>query len=240
VSAGTTAGESNFQPRGEPLPKLADRSPLAYLLHALNQPLTGLQCAMEVALGRPRTPEQYVQGLREGLGLTERMRSLVEAIREVMDLEEDKSKAEERETFELRVLLREVLDDLEPVAEVKAVRMLIEGAEHFPMVLKASRRRMAGTVFRTLESALSLAAQGSEVLVETSGASSEGWIRVGWLAAGARAEFSRPELGLVVAQAGWEQASAEWERERMEDREAVTIRLSGARQAAGIPNLSYL
>ena len=60
---------------------------LAQLLHALNQPLTGLQCSMEVALAGPRTLEQYVQGLREGLVLTERMRALVEAIREVADVE---------------------------------------------------------------------------------------------------------------------------------------------------------
>jgi len=68
--------------------KTANRSPLAQLLHALNQPLTGLQCSMEVALGRPRTNEEYVQGLRQGLELTGRMRALVQAIREVAEVEE--------------------------------------------------------------------------------------------------------------------------------------------------------
>jgi hypothetical protein len=227
VSLGTIAGETTSPSSGQQLPKLADRSPLAYLLHALNQPLTGLQCAMEVALGRPRTPEQYVQGLRESLRLTERMRSLVEAIRAVMDLEEDKNIDDEQETVELRTLLREVVDDLEPVAEAKAVRMLLEVAEDFSVVLKASRRTLAGTVFRTLESALSLAAKGSVLLVEASGASSEAWIRVGWDEAAPSAEFSRPELGFVVAQAGWEQAGAEWERVRTENRETVTIRVPG-------------
>jgi hypothetical protein len=55
------------------------------LLHALNQPLTGLQCSMEVALASPRPIEYHVPRLREGLDLTERMRSLVDAIREVAD-----------------------------------------------------------------------------------------------------------------------------------------------------------
>jgi hypothetical protein len=228
VSSGTTAGETKFRLDGLPLPKLADRSPRAYLLHALNQPLTGLQCAMEVALARPRTLEQYVQGLRESLELTGRMRALVEAIREVADQEEDKNKSEERETIELRTLLREVVRDLEPVAAVKSVRMLSEGSEEFAATVRASRRRFAGTVFRLLESGLSLAARGSVMRVETSGASSEGWIRLGWQAAGPRSEFSRPELGLVVAQAGWEQAGAEWQRERTENRETVTIRLLSA------------
>jgi hypothetical protein len=40
------------------------------LLHGLNQPLTGLQCSMEVALAAPRTVEYYTQRLREGLELT--------------------------------------------------------------------------------------------------------------------------------------------------------------------------
>ena len=35
--------------------KTGKRSPLGQLLHALNQPLTGLQCSMEVALAVPRT-----------------------------------------------------------------------------------------------------------------------------------------------------------------------------------------
>src|ERR1700676_3753274 len=61
------------------------RSPLAHLLHALNQPLTGLQCSMELALSGPRRPEECVRTLREGLELTERMRILVEAIRELTD-----------------------------------------------------------------------------------------------------------------------------------------------------------
>ena len=69
------------------LEKMDARGPLAQLLHALNQPLTGLQCSMEVALASPRTVEQYAQGLREGLELTERMRALVEAIREVADVD---------------------------------------------------------------------------------------------------------------------------------------------------------
>ena len=59
------------------------RSPLAHLLHALNQPLTGLQCSLELALASPRRREEYVRTLREGLQLIERMRILVEGVREL-------------------------------------------------------------------------------------------------------------------------------------------------------------
>jgi signal transduction histidine kinase len=61
------------------------RNLLAHLLHALNQPLTGLQCSLELAAASPQRREEYVRTLREGLELTGRMRILVEAIRELAD-----------------------------------------------------------------------------------------------------------------------------------------------------------
>jgi signal transduction histidine kinase len=210
-----------------PLSKTAARSPLAQLLHALNQPLTGLQCSMEVALASPRTPEQYVRGLREGLELTERMRALVEAVREVVDVEEERN--QEPETTELTTVLREIVDDLAPVAEVKSVRLTLDCPAASGVAVRAGRRRMAIVVFRFLESVLSLAARGSALLIETGGAPAEGWIRVRWHGGRPPSAFSRPELGLLVAQAGWERAGAAWERERTEKLETVTVRLPNRR-----------
>jgi signal transduction histidine kinase len=197
------------------------RRPLEQLLHGLNQPLTGL-----------RTPEQYVQGLREGLELTERMRALVGAIREVVEAgeeAEEKQETERQETIELQSLLREAADGLGPVAEEKSVRITLESAapHPYPLSVRGERRRLGAVAFRFLESVLSLAARGSAVRVETGGEAGEAWIRIRWHAGRPRAEFSRPELGLLVAQAGWERVGAEWVRERMENRETVTVRLTG-------------
>jgi hypothetical protein len=209
------------------------RRPLEQLLHGLNQPLTGLQCSMEVALASVRTPEQYVQGLREGLELTERMRALVEAIREVVEAgqeqEEKKEETETQETIELQSLLREAADGLGPVAEEKSVRVTLEsaGPHPYPLSVRGERRRLGAVAFRFLESVLSLAARGSAVRIETGRELAEAWIRVRWHAGRPRAEFSRPELGLLVVQAGWERVGAEWVRERMENRETVTVRLTG-------------
>jgi signal transduction histidine kinase len=207
------------------LAKMEGRRPLAQLLHALNQPLTGLQCSMEVALASPRTPEQYAQGLREGLELTERMRALVEAMREVAD--QDEEKKDEPETTELTALVREVLDDLKPVAEAKSVCCTLEGCAVSPLAVRAGRRKLATVVFRLLESALSLAARGSALGIETGAAPAGGWMRLRWHAARPPSVFSRPELGLLVAQAGLERAGAEWERERTENLETLTVRLPG-------------
>jgi signal transduction histidine kinase len=223
------------------------RTPLERLLHALNQPLTGLQCSLEVALAAPRTVEYYQQRLREGIDLAERMRALVEAIREVAEGEtgsagvaaSTNSGAVARTV--VRPLLREVVEGLEPVAEAKKVRIVIENPAAFPLAIDMNRQRISSLLFRIIESALTLAERESEVRIEvrsevrtearieTGGcnaagpnAPAEALITIRWQ--GARApEFSRPELGLLVAQAGWEGAGAKWARERTGNLESVTV-----------------
>jgi signal transduction histidine kinase len=218
---------------GAALAHRGSRSPRAQLLHALNQPLTGLQCSMEVALASPRTLEQYAQVLRTGLELTGRMRALVEAIREVTDGEEENDgqpEATDLETMDLKTVLGEVLDDLGPVAEAKSVRITLEGAADFSLLAGMGHGRLSSLVFRTLESAQSLARPGTALRVEMGGGGADpvadqAWVRIGWTGGQGPAEFSRPNLGLLVAQAGWERTGAKWERERNGDVETVIVRL---------------
>jgi len=223
--------------------KIAGRSPLAQLLHALNQPLTGLQCSMEVALAGSRTPEQYRQGLRDGLALTERMRTLVEAIREVAD-SPDTNRLDENgnpnlnETTDFAAILRETVNDLKPVAESKAIRMEMELDCSFILVVRAGRQRLCGIVFRLLDSVLSLAAEGSAVKISTAEVStvkndaglaqSGDWLCIRWEAnEEGRQPSSRPELGLLVAQAGFERCGAEWQRVWDSKQDKLSIWLPG-------------
>jgi hypothetical protein len=220
------------------------RNPLERLLHGLNQPLTGLQCAMEVALASPRTVEQYVQGLRDGLELTERMRALVEAMRELVDETqardgEKKDSDQDEEAIDLKALLREVSEDLKPVAEAMGLRIALDCSGASSLMLAAGRQRLGGVAFRSVESILSMADVGSTVQIDCGDEAAEkmregktpeaqvqgSWIRVRWYAAASRAEFSRAELSLMVAQAGWEGAGATWMRERSQSLETITVRL---------------
>lgn len=207
-----------------PLPNMASRSVLAQLLHALNQPLTGLQCSMEVALATPRTPEQYARGLREGLELTGRMRALVEAIREVV--KDDEERQEEPEMTDLKAMLRSVVDDLLPVAEGKRVQITFDIPE---VSLPVPRRTFAAILFRLLDSALSLSARGSTLGIGASRQAGEKgsdvWIRTRWRAGTPQPQFFRPELGLLVGQAGWERAGGRWKREHNGDSETVILEM---------------
>ena len=216
--------------------KLTERSPLQQLLHALNQPLTGLQCSMEVALASPRTVDQYARGLREGLELTDRMRALVGAIREVTDMEEKTNAPRNHEGWsiaDLSAILKTTLDDLAPVAEVKSVRVEFEHNGAGTSALATAKRRTLETaIFRLLESGLGAAALGGALSIEL-GARAENtkaadWLRLRWQAGWPPSVAWRAEIGLLMSQAGFEQLGAAWERHCSGAMEMVTIRLRGA------------
>lgn len=227
--AGPSAAEALAPQRARDA-TLKGRSPLAHLLHALNQPLTGLQCSLELAAAGPRSIEQYVRTLRESLELTERMRILVEGIREVADTEPS-----DREQFE-PVLLDELLGgtvtDLLPVAECKGVRLLL--LRRAPLLVRAERRSLATLLFRLLDSALSLAAPGSDLRIVAAPDREQAALVVSWTPGSPpeHSPFSRPEVGLLIARAGWERAGAEWSHIRTGTSEAKSTAQSEAKYEA--------
>jgi hypothetical protein len=199
----------------------ADLSLFAQLLHGLNQPLTGLQCSLELALSGSHTAEQYLDCVRGGLELIERLRNLAAAMRELVEIEE--AGAEAPEIVELRLVLRDTADELQPVAEAKGVRIALDCAS---LPATAGRRGLTGAIFRALESALSLAAPGSTLSIEASAQPSSASVRIGWSgekATRSHGEFSRPELGLMLAQAGLRRAGVDWKRAQADVLESIIL-----------------
>ncbi len=198
------------------------RNPLAHLLHALNQPLTGLQCSLELAVSGPRRTEEYVRTLHEGLELTERMRILVEALRELTDIQPH---PERLETFQFDGLLRDTVDDLIPVADALGVQLMLMSSIPFPV--KADRRCLAGLIFRFIESALVLTQKGSDLQIVVTPEPEQVCLVVSWHPGPApeHSPFSRQELGLLIAQAGFQQAGAEWTSAEQKSLRSYTVRL---------------
>lgn len=210
------------------------RSPLQHMLHALKQPLTGLHCSLELALVGQRTPEQYVRTLREGLELAGRMSVLVAVIGELVENQEEASQehlqgnenegnglklgsvgAGEREVIALDTLLRQAVDELQPVAGAKQGQILLHC--NVPLPVYAARHPLAGVLFRFLDSALSLTAAGGDLRIRAHAESGQARLQVRW-DAGSEARgvdfSSRPELGLLLAEAGWKRLGGDWSRER--------------------------
>jgi hypothetical protein len=210
------------------------RSPLQHMLHALKQPLTGLHCSLELALVGKRTAEQYVQTLREGLELAGRMSVLVAALGELVEHHEEsqqehqqaheneghglvpgKAGSGQREVMALDALLRQVVDELQPVAGAKQGQILLHC--NVPLPVYASRPSLAGAVFRFLDSALSLTAPGGDLRIRAHAESGQARLQVRWDAGteAAGLDFSsRPQLGLLLAEAGWKRLGGDWSREK--------------------------
>jgi signal transduction histidine kinase len=217
---------------------------MAELLHALNQPLTGLQCSLEVTLAAPRTKEHYQKTLREGLVLTERLRLLVEALREVAEMQEgipedvqEGGADENAKPKEWTAILRQSVKELAPVAEAKGVNLAFElNPESNPVATFFSPATWRSAIFRLLDAAIAVTDSGSAVRMAGGVEDGRGWFRLGWSAAReeVKSQLSRPELGLLIAQASFEHSGAAWERRRTEEGEMVTVHLplASAAQAA--------
>jgi hypothetical protein len=208
------------------------RSPLQHMLHALKQPLTGLHCSLELALVGPRTPEQYVRTLREGLELAGRMSVLVAAIGELVENQPENQQehlqvneneenrlgpgnAGQREVIALDALLRQVVDELQPVAVEKQGQILLHC--NVPLPVYASRHKLAGALFRFLDSVLSLTAPGADLRIRAHPESGQARLQVRWDAGTEATKLdlsSRPELGLLLAEAGWKRLGGDWSREK--------------------------
>lgn len=217
----TTAIQLSPSPRGTAL--LQGRSPLAHLLHALNQPLTGLQCSLELAASGPRPTEQYIRTLRDGLELTTRMRILVEALRELAELQS--ANADRAEAFPLDVALLDAVEELQPVAEARVVR--IQVSVKTPLPVRTDHPRLVTLLFRLLASALSLCREGSDLKVVAAPEDDQASVMVSWHAGKLpeHSPFSRPELGLLIARAGWEHLRGEWTEDRSGNTESILLRL---------------
>jgi len=202
---------------------LKERSPLAHLLHALNQPLTGLQCSLELAVAVLRPADQYARSLREGLDLVSRIRVLVGAIREVADLQE--IQIEGSVAISLDELLRETVRDLLPIAEAKGLRLGLKAADS--LMVRGSQTVLNSVMFRFLESALTLSRENADFHVGAEAIQQHACVTVSWTP-GALPEsspYSPPELGLLIAQAGWEQMGGSWTQRQTEHSKTCTARI---------------
>lgn len=212
------------------------QSALAHLIHALNQPLTGLQCSMELALSGRRPAEYYIRTLEEGLKLVSRMRLLAEGLRELADIRFIERQAT---AVQLDEVLREVAGELGPVAEKKNVRLDV--AIPAQLTIEASRSHCATIFFRLLDAVLGLSREGSKLEILAAGEQGAVRIRVSWL--GTRAlqdsEFPGPAIGVLISQAELEQMGAVWRQVRNGDSHCCEIQLplksmSGPADAGGL------
>ncbi|HEV2398298.1 MAG TPA: hypothetical protein VGS27_15255 [Candidatus Sulfotelmatobacter sp.] len=198
-----------------------NRSPLALLIHALNQPLTGLQCSIELALAGRRPAEYYIRTLREGLDLLSRMRVLVEGLRE---LSEYQSLVRERVELRLDELIEQVAGELRPIADAKKVTLQVSTPER--LLTFGCRSHLLSLLFRSVDAVLSLADQRSELKIEGSKTRDSMFFTISWSGSAlpGHSPISAPAVSLIIAEAEWRQLGAGWKLMSDEERQRCEIR----------------
>jgi signal transduction histidine kinase len=201
-------------------PETRTHTVLAHLLHALNQPLTGLQCSLELASSVPRSSEQQVRTLREGLALTARMRLLVEALHELVHSSDT---AEAISDLQLDAELADCVDQLRPVAAARGVEFYLENRDLLP--IQADRHCIAIVLLRALSAVLSLCQTASTVSIGAAAEGDSAVVTISWTPdlEPEFSPFSRPELGLVIARAAWESSGGRWVELREQTRHTCTL-----------------
>ena len=89
------------------------REYLSEAFHSLSQPLTALQCGLELAVAVPRSQKEYERRIGEGLQSTGSLREMISALRELVEAEDPGEDARE---IELGELLSSLGDSLHKIA----------------------------------------------------------------------------------------------------------------------------
>jgi C4-dicarboxylate-specific signal transduction histidine kinase len=130
------------------------------LFHALSQPITALRCSLELALYAQSSPSQ--ENLQMALGHAEKIAQLASGIRELVQADDP---GDQRVELLLKDCLRGAVLDMVPVAEAAQVKIEMCGQVTGKII--AEPRRLHQALFYLLEFALSSAAPGSVLNVET-------------------------------------------------------------------------
>lgn len=91
------------------------REYLSEAFHSVSQPMTALQCGLELAVAVPRSQKEYERRIGEALQSTSSLREIVAALRELVEAEDP---GEDTEEIDLGELFSSLQDSLLKVAEL--------------------------------------------------------------------------------------------------------------------------
>ncbi|MHB0871063.1 MAG: sensor histidine kinase [Chloroflexota bacterium] len=130
--------------------------------HELRTPLAVVASQVDVALERQRSVAEYQESLRVVGGAAERMRQLVSELL-ILARADSARGAMEREPLSLAELAGEVVEQLQPLAETRGLRLELGRVE--PVVVKGDQTRLMQLLFNLADNALKYTPAGGRVTV---------------------------------------------------------------------------
>ena len=114
------------------------REYLSEAFHSLSQPLTAVQCGLELAVAVPRSQKEYERRIGEGLQSTGSLREMMSALRELVEAEDPGEDARE---IELGELLSSLGDSLRKIALLYESELDVQSPEQ--MTVCASQEKLS-------------------------------------------------------------------------------------------------
>lgn len=133
---------------------------ISELFHQLSQPLTTLNCCLEISLQEKRAPSRHRRDLGIALQQAETVARLVAQLRELVDAG---TPSGQREQSALDACLKEAVGDLLPVAQSLKVKLGL--CCHGPLYVGIEASRLKHALFRLMEFALHGSRAGGEARI---------------------------------------------------------------------------
>jgi signal transduction histidine kinase len=121
-----------------PLSTLRGPDVLGELLHSLSQPLTTLQCSLELSI--EQVAEQQQHSVASALQQTEKVIGMIQLMREYLDAEQPRRGTE---SVALEPALRGTVEELASVAAVRDIQLRLAGKCAATLLLPETRLRLA-------------------------------------------------------------------------------------------------
>ena len=129
--------------------------------HELRTPLAVLQAQQELALSKPRTPEEYQTTLKTCVRAVERMNQLVESLLLLARVDSNQDNSE-FESFDISRLIENELKNVEISASTNQVKLINQST---PLVIEARKTQIRCVVNNLLTNAIASCSKDDEVTI---------------------------------------------------------------------------
>ncbi len=142
---------------------MSQQQMLQDISHELRTPLTIIKGQLQLALSKPRSPEQYKNVLFSNLEEVEKIKRIIDEIMALAQLETQKF-VDEMESIQLGDLIRSIIEDIHPLAKSKEVQLSF--TDSAKLILKGNPFQLRQLFSNLLENGIKYNHPGGQVTIK--------------------------------------------------------------------------